>query len=197
MICHGIKKGGGKMEDTEIVNLYWKREERAVEETAKKYGNYCYSIAYNILSNHEDSEESVNDTYVETWNAIPPHRPMILSSFLGKITRRIAIDKWRSDHAQKRGGGEISSVLDELEECVAYEDSAERHLEKQMLAQAINDFLGTLSGTERKIFVRRYFYMDPVESVCKRFGYSESKVKSVLFRIREKLRTYLRREGLQ
>ena len=146
------------MNDTEIVDLYWKREERAVEETEKKYGGYCYSIAYNILSNHEDSEESVNDTYIEAWNAMPPHRPLILSSFLGKITRRVAIDKWRSDHAQKRGGGETLCVLEELEECLFYENSAEQHLEKQMLSQAINEFLGTLSQTERKIFVRRYFY---------------------------------------
>lgn len=185
------------MEDTEIVNLYWKREERAVEETAKKYGGYCYSIANNILSNHEDSEESVNDTYIEAWNAIPPHRPLFLSSFLGKITRRIAIDKWRSTRAQKRGGGEISEVLEEMKDCVAYEDSAERHLEKQMLAQALNDFLGALSEPERKIFVYRYFYMDSVESICKRLGYSESKVKSILFRIRGKLRIYLHKEGFQ
>ena len=185
------------MNDTEIVELYWNRKERAVEETAKKYGSYCYAIAYNILSNHEDSEESVNDTYIEAWNAIPPHRPLILSSFLGKITRRLAIDKWRSDHAQKRGGGELACVLDELAECVAYEDSAERHLEKQMLSQAINDFLRTLSETERKIFVCRYFYMESVEFVCERFGYSVSKVKSILFRTREKLRIYLQKEGFQ
>ncbi len=185
------------MNDTEIVDLYWKREERAVEETEKKYGGYCYSIAYNVLSNHEDSEESVNDTYIEAWNSIPPHRPLILSSFLGKITRRIAIDKWRSGHAQKRGGGEMSCVLEELEECLFYEDSAEQHLEKQMLSQAINEFLGTLSETERRVFVRRYFYMDSVESVCKRFGYSESKVKSLLFRIRGNLRIYLQKEGFQ
>ena len=185
------------MSDTEIVELYWNRKERAVEETAKKYGSYCYAIAYNILSNHEDSEESVNDTYIEAWNAIPPHRPLILSSFLGKITRRLAIDKWRSDHAQKRGGGELADVLDELAECVAYEDSAERHLEKQMLSQAINEFLRTLSETERKIFVCRYFYMESVEAVCKRFGYSASKVKSTLFRVREKLRIYLQKEGFQ
>ena len=185
------------MSDTEIVELYWNRKERAVEETAKKYGSYCYTIAYNILSNHEDSEESVNDTYIEAWNAMPPHRPLILSSFLGKITRRLAIDKWRSAHAQKRGGGEIVDVLDELAECVAYEDSAERHLEKQMLSRAINDFLKTLSETERKIFVCRYFYMESLEAVCKRFGYSVSKVKSTLFRVREKLRIYLQKEGFQ
>ena len=98
------------MHDTEIVDLYWERNERAVEETAKKYGSYCYSIAYNVLSNHEDSEESVNDTYIEAWHAIPPHRPRVLSSFLGKITRRLAIDKWRNGHAKKRGGGRSPDV---------------------------------------------------------------------------------------
>jgi RNA polymerase sigma-70 factor (ECF subfamily) len=185
------------MEDTEIVNLYWKRQERAIEETEKKYGKYCYSVAYNILANHEDSEESVNDTYIEAWNAIPPHRPLSLSSFLGKITRRLAIDRWRSEHAQKRGGGEMSCVLEELEECVLYTDSAEQYLEKQMLSQAINDFLGTLSATERKIFVRRYFYMDSVEALCQRYGFSESKVKSMLFRLRGNLRNYLQEEGFQ
>ncbi len=185
------------MNDTEIVDLYWKRNERAVKETAEKYGSYCYSIAYNVLSNHEDAEESVNDTYIEAWNAIPPHRPLILSSFLGKITRRLAIDKWRSGHAKKRGGGELVSVLEELEECALRADSAEEHLDKQMLSQAINDFLGTLPTQERRIFVCHYFYIDSIDSICKRFGYSESKVKSMLFRTREKLRAYLQREGFQ
>lgn len=185
------------MEDTEIVNLYWKRQERAIEETEKKYGKYCYSVAYRILANHEDSEESVNDTYIEAWNAIPPHRPLSLSSFLAKITRRLAIDKWRGEHAQKRGGGEVSCVLEELEECVLYADSAEQHLERQMLSQAINDFLGILPAAERKVFVRRYFYMDSIESLCKRYGYSESKIKSMLFRLRGNLRNYLQEEGFQ
>ena len=189
------RTGGERMNDTEIVDLYWKRDERAVEETANKYGGYCYSIAYNVLSNHEDSEESVNDTYIEAWGAIPPHRPLILASFLGKITRRLAIDKWRSGHAQKRGGGELAAVLEELEECALHADSAEEHLEKQMLSQAINDFLRTLSVQERQIFVCHYFYIDSIDSICKRFGYSESKVKSMLFRTRGKLRTYLQKEG--
>ena len=183
------------MNDTEIVDLYWKREERAVEATAQKYGNYCYSIAYNVLSNHEDSEETVNDTYIETWNAIPPHRPLMLSSFLGKITRRLAIDKWRHGHARKRGGGELSSVLEELEECALQADSTEECLDKQMLSQAINDFLRKLPAQERRIFVCHYFYIDSVDSICKQFGYSESKVKSMLFRTREKLRIYLQKEG--
>jgi len=185
------------MNDGEIVDLYWSRNERAVEETAKKYGNYCYSVAYNILSNHEDSEESVNDTYIEAWNSMPPHKPLVLSAFLGKITRCIAIDRWRSNRADKRGGGVTDCVLEELEECIPNESDAQVHLEQKMLAQAINHFLGTLSPSDRKVFVRRYFYMDSVEAVCRKFGYSESKVKSILFRSREKLRIYLEKEGFR
>lgn len=183
------------MEDQEIVSLYWNRHERAIEETEKKYGKYCYSIAYRILENHEDSEESVNDTYIDAWNSIPPHKPNMLSTFLGKITRRIAIDKWRISHAEKRGCGECALVLDELEECITAENSVETELEKKQLTEAVNGFLQTLSLTERRIFICRYFYMDSVESVCKKFGFSESKVKSMLFRAREKLRVYLRKEG--
>ena len=114
------------MEDREIVSLFWMRNEDALEETAKKYGNYCYSIAYRILANHEDSEESVNDTYIDAWNSIPPHRPSVLSAFLGKITRRIAIDRWRNGRAEKRGGGEALLVLDELQECIATENDIEK-----------------------------------------------------------------------
>ena len=183
------------MEDGEIVSLFWKRDENAIEETAKKYGNYCYGIAYGILSNHEDSEESVNDTYIDAWNSIPPHKPAVLSAFLGKITRRIAIDRWRNSRAEKRGGGEPALVLDELRECIASENDIEMNLERKVLAQTVNAFLGTLSVTERKVFVCRYFYMDSVESICKQFRFSESKVKSMLFRTREKLRVYLQKEG--
>ena len=185
------------MDDTEIVELYWKRKERALEETAKKYGSYCYSVAYNVLSNHEDAEESVNDTYVEAWNVIPPHRPLVLSSFLCKITRRLAIDKWRSGHAKKRGGGELAAVLEELEECALCADGVDEQLDKQMLSQAINDFLGALPAQERRVFVCHYFYIESIDSICKRFGYSESKVKSMLFRTREKLRSYLQKEGFR
>ena len=185
------------MEDREIVSLFWMRNEDALEETAKKYGNYCYSIAYRILANHEDSEESVNDTYIDAWNSIPPHRPSVLSAFLGKITRRIAIDRWRNGRAEKRGGGEALLVLDELQECIATENDIEMNLERKALVKSVNHFLGTLSSTERKIFVCRYFYMVSGECDCKQSGYSESKVKSILFRIREKLRIYLQKEGLQ
>ena len=114
------------MDDQRIVELYWERSEKAVSETASKYGKYCYSIAYNVLANKEDAEESVNDTYMDAWNSIPPHRPSILSTFLGKITRRISIDRWRKRSAKKRGSGVIPLVLDELHECVADYKSLEQ-----------------------------------------------------------------------
>ncbi|XBX10749.1 sigma factor (plasmid) [Enterocloster clostridioformis] len=122
------------MEDDSIVNLYWTRSENAISETSKKYGNYCYSIAYNILGNAEDADESVNDTYLDAWNNIPPHHPSILSTFLGKITRRISIDKWRSRNAKKRGGGEIVLVLDELSDCIPSNQNVEHEVEAAELA---------------------------------------------------------------
>lgn len=183
------------MEDKEIVSLFWKRDESAIQETSKKYGMYCYSIAYRILKNHEDSEESVNDTYIDAWNSMPPNKPFLLSTFLGKITRRIAIDKWRVAHAEKRGSGETALVLDELKECLTSENDIETEIDRIQLAQTVNAFMKTLSEQERKVFVCRYFYMDSLESVCKKFGFSESKVKSMLFRVREKLRVYLQKEG--
>ncbi len=183
------------MEDQEIVALFWKRDESAIQETSKKYGMYCYSIAYRILKNHEDSEESVNDTYVDAWHSMPPHKPSLLSTFLGKITRRIAIDKWRASRAEKRGNGEMSLVWDELEECIASENDIDTEIDRKQLAQTVNAFMKTLSDSERKVFVCRYFYMDPLESICKKFGFSEGKVKSMLFRTREKLRVYLQKEG--
>ena len=183
------------MDDNSIIRLFYDRDESAVEETAKKYGSYCYAIANNILSNREDAEESVNDTYMDAWNSIPPHRPASLSLFLGKITRRVSIDRLRRNNAQKRGGGELALVLDELQQCIPSETDVEQEFEKQYLSQIINEFVKTLPGKERKVFLCRYWYMDSIRTISRRFGYSESKVKSMLFRIREKLRDALRKEG--
>lgn len=183
------------MDDKGIIKLYFERKESALDETAKKYGKYCYAIAFNILSNREDAEESVNDTYMDAWNAMPPHRPNSLSLFLGKITRRISIDKWRIQNAKKRGGSETALVLEELYQCIASDTTVEREFEKKHLSQVINQFVKTLPGNEQKVFLCRYWYMDSIKSISKRFGYSESKVKSMLFRTREKLRDVLRKEG--
>lgn len=185
------------MEDERIVGLYWERSEKAVEETAFKYGKYCYSIAYNILDSHADAEESVNDTYLDAWNSMPPHRPSVLSTFLGKITRRISIDKWRKRSADKRGGGELPLALEELNECIADGDSVEKEVEKQALTDVINAFIVSLPKTERQVFLCRYWYLDSVESICRQFGFSQGKVKSMLYRTRKRLRFQLIKEGFQ
>ena len=184
------------MEDQEIIDLYWNRSEIAISETASKYGGYCYSIAFNILKNNEDCEESVSDTYIAAWNAIPPRRPSILSTFLGKITRRIAIDRWRSRNRVKRGGGEIDLVLEELEDCIADSQTVEKAFERKQLSSLFNRFLEELPEVERNVFLCRYWYVDSVSDIANHFGFSGSKVTSMLHRTRKKLRAVLEREDL-
>ena len=184
------------MDDTQIVELYWARKESAVEETEAKYGSYCYSIAQNILQNQDDAEESVNDTWLDAWNSMPPHRPSVLSTFLGKLTRRISIDKWRRTTAKKRGDGQMPLVLAELEDCISDGNSIEEETERKLLAETIAAFVKSLPETEQKVFLCRYWYMDSVSSIATRFRFSKSKVKSMLSRTREKLRTRLEKEGL-
>ncbi len=183
------------MEDNRIVDLYWQRNESAINETATKYGKYLHSISFHILSNDEDAEECVNDTYNDAWQSMPPHRPSILSTFLGKITRRISIDLWRKHSADKRGGGEVALALDELDECVSGNSNVENEIERQELQQKLNAFLMGLPRLERQVFMCRYWYMDSVSDIAKQFDFSESKVKSMLFRTRNKLRTMLEKEG--
>ena len=141
------------MEDQGIIALFFDRSEQAIEETDKKYGGYCYSIAYNILSNREDSEESVSDTYLAAWNTIPPRRPNFLNAFLAKMTRHISIDRWRKLSAKKRGGGEIILALDELEECVD-SHNVETELAKKELTRVLNMFLSSLTEFLRADHIR-------------------------------------------
>lgn len=183
------------MEDERIVELFWERSEDAIKETSEKYGSYLTSISYSILSNIEDAKECVNDTYHDAWNCIPPHRPSILSSFLGKITRRISISKWRWLHAEKRGGSEMILALEELTECVSGTGTVEGEIHRKELAALLNGFLGNLSETERNIFLRRYWYLDSISAIAKQYGFSESKVTSMLHRIRKKLHALLAKEG--
>lgn len=183
------------MEDTRIVELYWARSENAIAETSAKYGKYCYSIAFRILANAEDADESVNDTYLDAWNAMPPHRPAVLSTFLGKITRRLSIQKWRMHNAEKRGGGEIVLALDELSDCIPSGHSVEHEIEAAELAKEINTFLHTLSTDERDMFVGRYWFLLSIAEISMKTGFGESKTKMILFRTRKKLRGYLKRRG--
>ena len=184
------------MEDSRIIDLYWSRSETAISETAAKYGSYCYAIAYNILTNNEDAEESVSDTYMAAWKAMPPRRPSILATFLGKITRHLSIDRWRSRNRYKRGGGEIILALEELEDCVADNQTVEKAFERKQLALVFNRFLESIPETERRIFLCRYWYMDSISDIANYYGFSDSKVTSILHRTRGKLRAVLEKEGL-
>lgn len=184
------------MEDSQIVDLYWAREERAIGETERKYGSYCRSIARSILKNPEDEEECISDTWLRAWNAMPDARPSILSSFLGRITRNLSFDRYKAAHTDKRGGGNLPAALDELAECVAAPGGVELELEGRELSRAIDAFLRTLPERECSIFLRRYWFVDGVQEIALRFGMKENSVKSILFRTREKLRKYLEKEGI-
>ena len=184
------------MDDNMIIDLYWARSESAINETALKYGNYCLKIAMNILQNQEDSDECVNDTYLRAWNAIPPQRPTIFPSFLGKITRNLSLNKYRKQRTKKRGGYEVALLLDELEDCIPSGRSVEAEYEAGVIAKTIDSFLYSIDAESRIVFVRRYWYVDSIRSIAARFQMNESKVKSMLFRTRNKLKIYLEKEGM-
>ena len=183
------------MEDERIVELYWQRDESAIEITAGKYGSYLNKVAYNILGDPEDSMESVNDTYLSAWNAMPPHRPQALCAFLSKLTRRISIDLLRKKQSVKRGGGEYELSLSELEMCLSAGNTTEETVEGRALTEAIGKFLLTLSEKARNAFIGRYFYMDPIAEVARYCGMTQSNTKVLLHRTRLALRTYLEQEG--
>ena len=184
------------MEDGQIVDLYWQRSDLAISETNRKYGRYCHSIAYHICGLDEDAEECVNDTWLRAWNLMPDQRPGALSAFLGRITRNLALDRIKTKNRQKRGGGEALLALDELEECIPGGTNPEQVLEEKELANAIGSFVSDLQQTEKVIFVLRYFYVAPIEEIAERLQCSEAKIKSSLFRTRNKLRVFLQEEGL-
>ena len=184
------------MNDSQIIALYFSRDQRAIEETAAKYGNYCYSITHNILQDKEDAEEAVSDTYLALWDAIPPHKPLMLRTFLGKIARRTALKKWEKNCTQKRGGGEVALALEELSEYLSDGNTPETAIETAELTKTLNEFLRKLPKVERQIFLCRYWYLDPIADIAKRFGFTQSKVKSMLSRTRLKLRNTLSKEGI-
>lgn len=184
------------MKDTELIELYWNRDQSAITETANAYGNYCYSIAYNILNNNEDAEECVNDTWMNAWNSIPPHRPNRLSTYLGKLTRNLSLNRYKLRRTQKRGLGQVEIAFSELEECVPSQIDLEQITDEVVLANAIETFLRTQPRTERNIFVGRYWYLYNISVLAKAYQMSESKVTSLLFRMRKKLKAYLEKEGI-
>ena len=185
------------MDDSEILDLYFARSEQAIVQTDQKYGFYCYSIAKRILSDPLDAEESVNDTYYSAWKLIPPRRPQRFSTFLGKITRNLAIDRWRKKTAEKRGKGETQVLLDELAECVAGSESPETELLRKELTASLNRFLRKLPEKDRTVFLLRYYYAGTKDDIARKTGLSSNQVKYILQKVRKQLADTLKKEGLQ
>ena len=183
------------MEDQQIVALYWDRDEAAILETEIKYDRYLTKIAYNILNDTEDSRESVNDTYLAAWNSMPPQKPTVLSTYLGKLTRRISIDRFRYRTRDKRQSSQYAISLSELDECVSGGNTTEEALELTLLAEAIGSYLRTLSKETRTVFVGRYYYLDSIREIAAYCGITESKCKTLLHRTRLGLKEYLQKEG--
>ncbi len=184
------------MEDSRIIDLYWERSESAIAATSNKYGRYCYSISHNILHSDEDVEECVNDTYLRAWNAIPPHRPNRLAVYLGKITRNLSLNRYKRFTAEKRGFGEMPLVLSELNDSIPTSLNSEQETDAKLLVEALNRFLEELPQNKRIIFVQRYWYLMPIRELTGLHGNSESQIKSLLFRVRKELKTYLEKEGI-
>lgn len=183
------------MDDNEIVGLYWERNDQAIKETADKYGAYCLKISLNILQHMSDSEENVNDTYMQAWASIPPQRPNSLKAFLAKIARNLALNRYKAAHAQKRYDSEFAMCLDELDICTPSKITVEDELGMAQLSKCIDDFLYQQSTDARGVFVCRYFYCESIKDIADRYGYSHSKVKSMLMRTRTRLKFYLQKEG--
>lgn len=183
------------MKDQQIIALYWSRSEMAISETANKYENYCHTIAFNILHDHEDSEECVNDTYLNAWNTIPPQHPGKLVAFLGKITRNLALNRWERYNTEKRGRGQVPLVLEELRECIPASENAEQIADELALVEILNRFIGSLPKDRRKIFMRRYWYVDTIKTIAQGCAMSESAVKMSLLRSRNELKGLLEKEG--
>lgn len=183
------------MDDNGIIQMYWDRNDQAISATSEKYGHYCKAIAKNILNNEEDAEECVNDTYFNAWNAMPTHWPEQLATFLGKITRNLSFNRYKHNHAQKRGGGEITLVLDELADCVSDMDDVEKIIDLQELTKAINSFIKSLPTEKCNIFVRRYWYAESISEIARDYGMLQGNVSKTLERVRKKLKAYLTERG--
>ena len=190
------------MEDHQIVELYWKRDEKAIAESQAKYGEYCIRIALNILDNMQDAEECVNDTYLRAWESIPPTRPVKLGAYQGKITRNLSLDRFKARKSAKRGNSLFQVSLDELNECVpggstGFGSGFDDETEARRIGECINRFLRKQPREVRDVFICRYFYSDSIGEITRRFGLTESKIKSMLHRTRQKLRKFLESEGIR
>ncbi len=184
------------MDDEAIVSLYWARDESAITETSSKYGGLCNHIANNILASREDREECINDTYLAIWNAIPDKHPNRFSVFISRIVRNLALKKYEYISAAKRNPSAVTS-FEELGDCVSGTASVESEIERKHIEATINKFLWRQADEKRNIFIRRYWYLDSIETICRCTGFSQSKVKSMLYEMRRKLKRYLENEGIE
>ena len=184
------------MRDEAIVGLYWSRDERAIALTDEKYHIYCHTIADRILHSIDDAEECVNDTWLRAWNTIPPQKPSNLRLFLGRITRNLSLDRYRRLHADKRGGGEMPLLLEELEECATARDAVFEEIRKKELAEQLNRFLRGLTPRDRTVFLKRYFYALSVGEIARQLGMTENNVSKLLSRLREKLKLFFGEEEI-
>ena len=183
------------MEDHAIIELFWQRSETAIPAARDKYGRYCTAIARNILPSPEDAEECLSDTWLQAWESIPPQRPVLLGAYLGRITRNLAYNRWKAAAADKRGGGQTALALDELSEIVS--DGSAPLCEEIALRDAVNGFLRRLPDPARTVFVMRYWYVCTVADIAAELGMSESRVKMILHRTRNRLREHLNKEGIR
>lgn len=181
------------MEDTRIVDLYFQRDEQALTHTRHRYGRYLYRVAYNVLQNEQDAEECINDTLLRAWNAIPPHRPERLAVYLGKIIRRLALDRYAARTADKRGGGITAALLEEWRDALPTGGDPADDLAVQ---DALNRFLRQLPQERRRVFLRRYWYGDPIRAIAADRGATESRIKMMLARTRGELKEFLEKEGI-
>lgn len=183
------------MDDRQIIELYFARDERAIAQSAQKYGSYCFTVANNILQSERDAEECVNDTWVKAWNAIPPQRPEHLRLFLAKIVRNLAFNRLKEQNRQKRGGGAVVLALEEIDAFLPASDRVETQAEEAELMRAVNTFLRSLSGRDCNIFINRYFHVESTKAIAKAYGLTEGAVQKILLRTRNKLKRYLESEG--
>ena len=183
------------MDDRQIIELYYRRDEKAILVTSQKYGEYCFSVANNILHSDQDSEECVNDAWLRTWNTIPPQNPACLRLFLAKITRNLAFNRFKEQNRQKRGGGVIIVALDEISDFLPSSDRVETQAEEEELIRAVNQFLRSISERDCNIFIHRYFYVETARMIADRYGLNESNVQKILLRTRNRLKRYLEAKG--
>ena len=185
------------MDDRMIVELFWQRSEKAITEISAKYGSFCHSISYRILHNHEDAEECVNDTWLRTWDSIPPHRPTKLSVYLGKITRNLALDRYKSYSAKKRNMTRTAEALEELSECLSGGDNVSEYIDRLALTELIEGFLSRQTEDRRRIFIRRYWLFDSIREISAAYGISETNISTILQRMRAQLKSELLKEGIK